>query len=125
MIILDWLLHFLHIAVIVVNTTFWISPKTLRVAQVTQGLTLISWFGFGIFYGFGYCVLTDWQWQVKEQLGETDLPYSYIKYALDGVTGVSWSPVLVDALTLVVFWASVLGCAIQTYRFRDGGKTRA
>lgn len=119
---LDWLLHFLHIAVIVINTTFWISPKTIRVAQVMLLLTTISWFGFGFVYGFGYCFLTDWQWQVKEKLGETNLPQSYIKYALDNLTGKAWSPILVDSLTLIVFLISILGCGLQSYRYRSSAR---
>lgn len=117
--LLDWLLHFLHIAVILINTTFWIWPKTLRLAQVMLVLTAISWFGFGVAYGFGYCFLTDWQWQVKEKLGETGLPQSYIKYALDSLTEKDWSPVLVDSLTVLVFVISVIGCAIMSYRNRS------
>lgn len=116
--LLDWLLHFLHIAVIVINTTFWLSSRTLRLAQVMLVLTTISWFGFGLVYGFGYCFLTDWQWQVKEKLGESNLPHSYIKYALDGVTGGDWSPLFVDSLTAAVFVISVVGCVISTRHFQ-------
>lgn len=115
---LDLLLHFIHIAVIIINATFWIFLRTLRVAQVMLALTTASWFGLGFFYGFGYCFLTDWQWQVKTKLGEANLPNSYIKYILDALTGIDWAPLHVDVLTFVVFLISVFGCAIQTYRYR-------
>lgn len=116
--LLDILFHIFHISIIVINTTFWLSLRTLRIAQVTLVLTAISWFGFGFFYGFGYCFLTDWHWQIKEELGETNLPLSYIKLVLDRTTGMNWEPEVVDKWTFIVLIVSVLGCLIQTFRPR-------
>lgn len=101
---------------IIVNLTFWMSFRTLRIAQVSVLLTLVSWFGFGLFYGFGYCFLTDWHWQIKEKLGQTNLPPSYIKYILDKVTGMSWDAALVDKMAFAGLIFSVSGCLIQTVR---------
>ncbi len=104
---LDDLFHVLHLSAIVVNLTFWVWRRTLRIAQVTLGLTLASWFGFGLVYGFGYCFLTDWHWRLKHLMGERDLPASYVKYVLDGVT-------------LAALLVSVLGCGVMTiYRRRS------
>lgn len=113
---LDVLFHILHLSIILINLTFWMSFRTLKIAQATVSLTLVSWLGFGFFYGFGYCFLTDWQWQVKEKLGQTNLPASYIKYVLDLITGMNWNPELVDRIALVGLSFSVLGCLIQTIR---------
>ena len=113
---LDVLFHILHLSIILINLTFWMSFRTLKIAQATVSLTLVSWLGFGFFYGFGYCFLTDWQWQVKEKLGQTNLPASYIKYVLDLITGMNWNPELVDRIALVGLSFSVLGCWIQTIR---------
>lgn len=118
---LDVILHVLHFAVILANLTFWMFRRTLRVAQVVQGLTVLSWFGLGFVYGFGYCFLTDWQWQVKEALGENNLPSSYIKYVADKLSGSDWDAGLIDQLTLAFFGASVLGCLMQTLRKRSKG----
>jgi hypothetical protein len=57
----------------------------------------------GIRFGLGYCPVTDWQWQVKEQLGELDLPNSFIKYYADKITGKHFPPSLIDGVTLVCF----------------------
>lgn len=62
-----------------------------------------SWFILGIFYGFGYCFLTEWHWQVKYKLGEYDLPYSYIQYLLNEYLGIYLSNMTVDILTLSSF----------------------
>ena len=113
---LDIIFHILHLSIILINLTFWMSFRTLKIAQATVSLTLVSWLGFGFFYGFGYCFLTDWQWQVKEKLGQTNLPASYIKYVLDLITGMNLNPELVDRMALVGLSFSVLGCLIQTIR---------
>ena len=112
----DIAFHVIHVTCIVINLTFWFSFRTLRIAQVTQVLTLISWFGFGFVYGFGYCFLTDWHWQIKEKLGEKNLPLSYIKYVLDHVTGSNWNADLVDKVTLACLFVAVTGCLVQSVR---------
>lgn len=85
-----------HSALVVFNITGWIWRRTRRLHLVTMGLTCLSWVGLGFFYGFGYCPSTDWHWQVKRALGETDLPTSYVKYYLDRLTGLDWSSSFVD-----------------------------
>lgn len=122
--IADILFHFLHLFVIVANLTFWMSPRTLRFSQVILGLTAFSWFGFGIFYGWGYCFLTDWHWQIKAARGETDLPLSYIDYLLRQIFGRHFSPEAIGDLTLLAFCISVGGCLWQTFRSKRQRKIR-
>mgnify|MGYP000323140121 CR=1 FL=1 len=85
-----------HGSLTLFNLTGFAWKKTRRIHVITIGMTILSWFGLGIFYGWGYCPCTEWHWQVKYRLGETDLPYSYIKYYLDKLTSVSWDPNAVD-----------------------------
>lgn len=85
------------------NLLGWIWKKARKVHLMILSATFISWFGLGIWYGWGYCPCTDWHWQVKYRLGQTDLPASYITHYLNVITGLDWSPVLVDAGT--VFFA--------------------
>ena len=112
----DTLLHILHISIIIINLTFWMSTRTLRLAQVTLGLTLISWIGFGFSYGLGYCFLTDWHWQVKEALGERDLPVSYIKLVLDRTFKLDTNPDSVNTAALIGILFGICGCIFQTLR---------
>lgn len=97
---LDILLSITHISLTLFNLTGWIWKRTHKAHLVTLGLTLLSWFVFGIWYGWGYCFLTDWQWQVKEKLGETNLPASFIKYFADKISGKNFDPSFVDNVTL-------------------------
>lgn len=114
--IYDVFFHVIHLTVIIINTTFWMSFRTLRLAQITLSLTLISWIGFGFKYGFGYCFLTDWHWQLKESMGDRNLPMSYIKLVLDRTFGGDWNPEAVDKGTTVVIFVALLGCIVQTIR---------
>ena len=95
--------HFLHISLIVFNLFGWLYSKTRKAHLISVLLTFVSWFGLGIFYGWGYCPSTDWHWQVQQSLGITDLPNSYIKYLVDTVTGLSANPFLIDLFTLILF----------------------
>ncbi len=113
---LDAIFHIVHLTVILINLTFWMSLRTLRIAQVTLGLTLLSWAGFGAWYGFGYCFLTDWHWQVKERLGDTSVPPSYVKLVVNRTFGVDSDPALIDEATIAMLVVALLGCLIQTVR---------
>jgi hypothetical protein len=81
----------------------WLSPATRREHFIFVLLTAASWFVLGIWFGMGYCPVTDWQWRIKEQLGEHNLPNSFIKYYADKITGSSFSPSLIDAITVACF----------------------
>jgi len=70
-------------------------------------LTGASWFILGIFYGIGYCPLTDFHWDVLIKLGNTDLPNSYIKYIFDRVFGTDVSSRLVEILTVILFFLAL------------------
>jgi hypothetical protein len=64
----------------------------------------------------GYCPLTDWHFRILEKLGETDLPFSYMKYLFGRLTGLSINETLVDNLTLWAFVASLLISLILNIR---------
>lgn len=98
--LLDWFFVVFHGALVLFNLTGWIWRGTRRAHLVTISATLLSWFGLGLFFGWGYCPCTDWHWRVKARLGETDLPNSYIQYYLEKITAMVWDPSLVDAVVL-------------------------
>jgi len=90
------------------NLFAWIFPKTRKAHLITIGATAFSWFGLGIFYGWGYCPITEWEWNVKQKLGETHLPNSFIKYYADRITGKDINPSLIDGFTLGFFLAAII-----------------
>ncbi|MEM7105262.1 MAG: DUF2784 domain-containing protein [Bacteroidota bacterium] len=108
---LDILLFTLHLIVIVFNLTGWIWKGTRRFHLWVIGLTGASWFILGIWYGWGYCFLTDWHWSIKRQLGVEDLPNSFIQYFFEAI-GIGIVPNTTDSITLVAF---VLAIVISIY----------
>jgi len=101
-----------HTVLIIFNLFGWIWKKTRRLNLITLLLTGASWFILGIFYGIGFCPLTEWHWQVLEKLGKTGLPDSYITYLIDRLTGISPSERWVDFLTVGLYF---LALAISLY----------
>jgi hypothetical protein len=97
---LDIFFTIAHLVLTLFNLTGWIWKRTRKAHLITLGLTLVSWFVFGFWYGWGYCFLTDWHWQVKEKLGEKNLPASFIKYFADKISGKNFDPSFVDNITL-------------------------
>ena len=103
MIVLDYLLHIAHISVIIINLFFWIFEKTRKLHLIVMCTTLFAWFGIGYFYGFGYCFLTDWHWDVKYSLGETNIPPSYISYWVNNIFKLEIDERVIDIVTVVTF----------------------
>lgn len=99
----DLLLTITHLLIVGFNLFGWIWPATRKAHFVCVVLTAGSWFILGIWFGMGYCPVTDWQWQIKAQLGQTNLPSSFIKYIADIVSGTNVSTQLVNTATLVGF----------------------
>ena len=109
--VLDTLLFITHLVVIGANLFAWIWKRTRRLHLWVAGVTVFSWAVLGIWNGFGYCFLTDWEWDIKRKLGERDLPHSFIQYLSDNVFGLYLSPGLVDSLTLWLFVAAIV-CSV-------------
>lgn len=84
---LDYFLTVFHTAFILFVLAGWAHKSTRRLHLMALGLTLLAWLGLGMWYGLGYCPLTDWHWDVKRSLGERRLPYSFTKYIFDKITG--------------------------------------
>ena len=98
--LLDIGLTILHVLLMVFNLTGWIWPRTRKLHLITLIATAISWFILGIWYGFGYCPLTDWHWSIKEKMGERNLPNSFVKYLADKITGNEVNSSLIDTVTV-------------------------
>ena len=128
--LLDILFVVFHTLLVGFNMLGWAWRRTRRLHLITISVTLLSWFGLGVVYGWGYCPLTDWHWDVKRALGETALPASWLKYYLDLVTGLDWSAALVDTIVIgSALGALVVSVALNVRdarpRSRDRRRTRS
>ena len=89
------------------NIIGWIWRKTRKIHLASIAITLFSWLILGIWYGMGYCICTDWHWQVRAQLGETIESASYIHFLIKEITGISLNESLVDYSVILIFLASI------------------
>jgi len=102
--ILDIFFVCFHSLLIFFNLFGWMWKRTRILNLIVLSLTGASWLFLGLIVGtLGYCPLTDWHFRILENLGKTDLPDSYIKYLADRLTGLDFSPSLVDKVTLYLF----------------------
>lgn len=99
---LNYFFVIFHGSLVLFNITGWAFKRTRRIHLYTISLTILSWVGLGLMYGWGYCPCTDWHWDVKRHLGEQNLPASYIKYYADYLTGMNWDAFIIDIGTAAV-----------------------
>ena len=96
-----------HTSWIGFNCLGWIWRRTRPWQLATVSLTALSWFGLGLWFGWGYCPCTDWHWQVRARLGFIDPP-SYIQLLIREVTGIELGPDGADALAIVILAVTAL-----------------
>ena len=106
--LLDVILTIVHLAIITFNLFGWIPKVTRKAHFISIVLTAASWFLLGIWFGMGYCPFTDWQWQVKEKLGEKNLPPNFIEYFCEKITGSNFDPQFVSNVIAICFALAVL-----------------
>jgi hypothetical protein len=102
--VLDYFFLIFHTLLTLFNVFGWIWHKTRLANFITLVLTGLSWFGLGLFYGMGFCPLTEWHWQVLQKLGHHDLPYSYIKYIIGRLSGIDINAGLMEISTVLIFF---------------------
>lgn len=108
LLLLDKFLIFFHTCLILFNLFGWIWKSTRKLNLIILILVAFSWLILGIWYGIGYCPLTEFHWFVKIELGETNLPYSYIKYLVDYYLNIDSDPVVIDYITAISFTCALL-----------------
>ena len=114
---MNLVLEVFHIGLILVNSLAWLWPKTRLLHAWAINLTAVSWLGVGAWVGnIGYCFLTDIQWGIKRELGEENLPHSYIVYIFDEFLGLQISRTMADMGAAIVFAFSLLYSWRYLYR---------
>ena len=123
--VLNVFLFVFHIALIPFNLFGWIFRPLRRWNLITLGITAFSWIILGIFFGFGYCFLTDWHWQIREKLGHTNPYNSYIHFLVETLFDIQVSAALVDRYTGIFFAAAVIMSVVTNFGlFRNKKKTQ-
>ena len=106
--VLNYFLFLFHTSLILFNSFGWVFPKLRKWNLISLLLTAFSWFILGIWFGWGYCVCTDWHWTIRKNLGYQDMSDSYIHFLILKITGINFPEKVVDIGTVVVFFLSLL-----------------
>ncbi|MBV6642910.1 MAG: DUF2784 domain-containing protein [Cyclobacteriaceae bacterium] len=108
-----------HSAFILFVLFGWMHPRTQRIHQFALLFTLIAWLLIGWYVGtIGYCPLTDWQWDIKRQLGERNLPSSFTEYVGEKLTGLDLNKTYVDIVTAAGLAFGVIMAVIKYVQSR-------
>ena len=107
LVLLDWFFIIFHTVIIIFNLFGWTWNKTRKANLILLTLTGGSWFILGIWYGIGYCPVTDWHYKVLRNLGDNNLPNSYVKYLIDRVTGINLDANIVDVAVVIFFFLAL------------------
>lgn len=112
-----------HTSLIVFNLLGWIPRKTRKLNLITLSLTVSSWTLMGVWNGMGYCVCTDWHWQIRRAMGIEETADSYLVLMVRNVWG--WDPPigLVNAVAAAVLVSSV-ACSVWV-NIQDWRRARA
>ncbi len=109
------MLSFLNIFFFVFHTAFmlfnlfgWIWKRTRKWNLYSILLTYSSWFILGIWYGWGYCMCTDYHWDIRQQMGIVDHSDSYTHFLILKTTGLNLNQELVDYITLGALVAATI-----------------
>ncbi len=116
---LDVFFFVFHTALIVFVLIGWAHPKTRPWNLAVQLLTLFSWVGLGYFYGWGYCICTDWHWQVREAMGRPMHTTSYTVFLVEATLPVNVSRLFMEGMTtagLIIAFAISLTLNIRDWR---------
>lgn len=95
---LNILFFVLHTAVMGFNLTGWMFRRTRGLHVLCLFATLFSWFVMGATKGLGYCVCTDWHFQIRRELGLNDGVHSYLQLLAKVFFGVEMSRFTSDVL---------------------------
>ena len=96
-----------HTTLIFFNLFGWAHPRTRKWNLITLLLTVFSWLVMGLRNGMGYCICTDWHWQIRRSMGIEETADSYLVLLVRNVSG--WNPPLelVNRVAFVVIVASL------------------
>src|SRR5688572_20344840 len=88
LIIADWAFIVFHTTLVVFNMVGWAWRSTRRWNLITLALTGFSWLFIGLLTGkIGYCICTDWHWQVRRALELDTTADTYIQFLVEVLTG--------------------------------------
>jgi Protein of Unknown function (DUF2784) len=122
---IDVLFFGFHTALILFNLVGWVWPQTRRLHFFCIAGTLFSWVAMGAFYGFGYCLCTDWHFQVRRSLGLPVFGQTYLQLTSQVFLGIELSQTVSNLLAggglLLILLAMVVVGVRQRWQRKSPG----
>lgn len=106
--LLDYFFVVIHTFIVLFNLFGWLWARYRKWNLALLLLTGLSWFGLGVFFGWGYCPLTDWHFKLLAKLGVAVHESSYIAYLLNRLLGINVPENLADIATLLFYFSALI-----------------
>ena len=118
---LNLVLHGIHQILIVFSLLGWIFCETRMLNLIVLILILFSWYGLGPILRkgntWGYCVITDIQWQVRKKLGLDSRSGGYVKYLADNLVGWDFNETRADKWAVAIILTCTLASVITNFLY--------
>jgi len=95
----DLALVVIHGVIIIFTLFGWILPATRLAHLCWIVVTLCCWYVLGIWFGMGYCPVTDLQWRLKKKMGIGRPEKTFVQFWLERITRRAWTIRGADCLT--------------------------
>jgi hypothetical protein len=112
-----------HTVLIFFNLFGWMSPRFRKWNLIALGATLFSWLAMGLFYGIGYCICTDWHFQIRRELGITERADTYLQLLVRKISG--WDPPIHLVNNVAAVCMTIAVVASVSLNIRDWRRRRA
>lgn len=100
--VLNIAFHGFHAGIILFTLFGWAFQSTRFANLILILLMLGSWYILGIWFGEGYCPVTECHWKIRRKMRNSRISDSYIKLVLDKLTGRDLDSRKVSVYTLVI-----------------------
>ncbi|MEJ2362643.1 MAG: DUF2784 family protein [Gammaproteobacteria bacterium] len=118
LLVADRVLYLFHICFMLAIVVGWIPQATRMYNWYLIVITLVSWFGLGLVFGFGFCLLTDIQSRIRQRLVAGGTMPSFVTDVLERITGRELNPFHVEVVTQLVFYFSVAASFYANFAYR-------
>lgn len=118
---LDFWLNVIHLAIVLFVSLGWAIRPLRKAHLITVLIVWVSWIAIGFYVGNpGYCILTDWHWRVKQAIGESKLPPSYLAYLYTEISGREANSRIISWIAAVILIAATFLSIRLNIRRRTG-----
>ena len=104
---IDSFFNLLHVFVVLVNCFGWAYKGTLKLNLAFLVITISSWCLLGIFYGIGFCFLTELHSIALNSIVYTKIPFSYLDYLLIERIGIKIDSTSISLISISAIFLSL------------------